>query len=218
MNLGKPLPDEPKLLTHGEVRSLFHELGHAIHNLVSRTRYAALHGTGTVRDFVEIPSVMLENWWWTPSVIKKLGYHYSYLSDDYLATWREEEKDDGLVQPPKILEDHVIAGLMQNEHLNEAVSVLNQCHLATFDMIVHSQPTHESVEALDISELWNRLKREITMLSGPIGEGDSWAHGSSRFGAIVRNYDAGYYAYPLYVFILQDAFRSPYQQQSKLEF
>ncbi|RKL28988.1 hypothetical protein BFJ72_g12212 [Fusarium proliferatum] len=53
-----PSPSRPSLLQHSEVKTMFHELGHAIHNIVARTKYAIPHS----RDFIEIPSIMLENW------------------------------------------------------------------------------------------------------------------------------------------------------------
>jgi metallopeptidase MepB len=56
---------------------MFHELGHAIHNLVSRTKYSL----GRSRDYSEIPSVMLETWTWIPDVLVRIGRHYTALGD-----------------------------------------------------------------------------------------------------------------------------------------
>ncbi|KAL1985256.1 hypothetical protein VTN96DRAFT_8055 [Rasamsonia emersonii] len=117
MNLPKPLPHKPSLLRHDEIRSLFHELGHAVHNLVSRVRYAVFHGTFVARDFVEIPSIMLENWWWTPAVVQELGYHYSYVSDGNFATSPQE-------RPPERLDDETIRNPLQTRHLDSALGVL----------------------------------------------------------------------------------------------
>ena len=87
-NFSKPTAKKPSLLKHDEVTTLFHELGHGIHDLVSRTTYSRFHGTNTVRDFVEAPSQMLENWCWTPSQLKALSRHYSTLSSEYLEAWK----------------------------------------------------------------------------------------------------------------------------------
>src|SRR3569833_47957 len=59
---------KPSLLKHNEFTTLFHEIGHGIHNLVTRTTYAD-HHMMIVRDFVEAPSQMLENWCWIPSML-----------------------------------------------------------------------------------------------------------------------------------------------------
>ena len=198
MNLPKPLPNQPALLKHNDARSLFHELGHAIHIQTTRTRYSAFHGT-TARDFVEIPSIMFENWWWAPSVIKEIGCHYSYLSDSYLEHWKISQKDAKASQPPQQLDDETIENLMKTKHTNEALATLKQCHLAMFDMMVYSPKTHEELENMNLVEIWNKLNSEVTMMEGMenIGGGWEWGHGCSRFRAYMGGYDAGYYAYPL---------------------
>jgi metallopeptidase MepB len=198
MNLPEPFPNQPGLLKHNDARSLFHELGHAIHSQTTRTRYSIFHGT-TARDFSEIPSILLENWWWTPSVIKEIGFHYSYVSDSYLTNWKEAQKDSIIRQPPQDLDDEMIQNLMKSKHSNEALATLRQCHLAIFDMTVHSPRTHEEAESMNLSEMWNRINSEVTMMEGMenIGGGWEWGHGCARFRAIMGSYDAGYYAYPL---------------------
>ncbi|KAF5693044.1 hypothetical protein FDENT_2356 [Fusarium denticulatum] len=71
-SFARPSLSRPSLLQHSEVKTMFHELGHAIHNIVARTKYAIPHS----RDFIEIPSIMLENWIWLPEVLIRLGRHY----------------------------------------------------------------------------------------------------------------------------------------------
>lgn len=71
-------------------------------------------------------------------------------------------------------------------------------HLTMFDMAVHSPSTRAEAEAMNLSAMWNRMLSEVTMLSGLEEEdGWEWGHGCTRFGFIVRGYEAGYYAYPL---------------------
>lgn len=62
-NLAKPIPGQPALMQHSDVVTFFHEIGHAFHELLSRTRFARFHGTTVALDFGEAPSQMLENWY-----------------------------------------------------------------------------------------------------------------------------------------------------------
>lgn len=61
---------------------LFHELGHGIHDLVAKTRYARFHGASTASDFNEAPSQMLENWCWLPNVLQHISKHYKSLGPE----------------------------------------------------------------------------------------------------------------------------------------
>jgi metallopeptidase MepB len=82
---------------------------------------------------------MLENWWWTPPVIKELGCHYSYLSGAYLKSWKGKQTDSTMRQPPQQLGDETIQNLMKLKHTNEALATLKQCHIAMFDMVILSE-------------------------------------------------------------------------------
>jgi metallopeptidase MepB len=195
-NFSKPTPKKPSLLKHDEVTTLFHELGHGIHDLVSRTIYSRFHGTNTVRDFVEAPSQMLENWCWTPSQIKSLSKHWSYLSPDYEAAWKEAAKD-GEQRPPEDMPDELISSIVRTRHVNDALFNLRQLHLGIFDMTIHEPKSHEAVKQLDTSILFHKLGKEIVKMDGPdtLGKGFDWGHGEATFGHLIGGYDAGYYGY-----------------------
>ncbi|OJJ02041.1 hypothetical protein ASPVEDRAFT_41555 [Aspergillus versicolor CBS 583.65] len=194
-NFTKPTPKKPSLLKHDEVVTLFHELGHGIHNLVSKTIYSRFHGTSTVRDFVEAPSQMLENWCWDPSQLKSLSKHYSTLSPEYLAAWKEQA--NGQAEPSENIPDEVIANLIRAKHVNDALFNLRQLHFGIFDMTVHEPESHEKIQELPITSTYNRLRKEITQLDGPevLGLGDDWGNGQATFGHLMGGYDAGYYGY-----------------------
>ncbi|PRY87572.1 M3 family metallopeptidase [Mongoliibacter ruber] len=75
-NFSRPAGDAPALLTFDEVTTFFHEFGHALHGLMSNVQYRSLAGTSVPRDFVELPSQIMENWATEPSVLKEYAFHY----------------------------------------------------------------------------------------------------------------------------------------------
>ncbi|KAK0744929.1 peptidase family M3-domain-containing protein [Apiosordaria backusii] len=175
-NFSKPTKEKPSLLKHDEVVTLFHELGHGIHDLVGRTQYARYHGTSTVRDFVEAPSQMLENWCWTPSQLKGLSKHY---------------------KTGKSIPNDLIEKLISTKHVNDALFNLRQLHFGLFDMTVHTPKSHEELEKLDLSKLYNNLRADISKIKGPEAQGEpsDWGNGQATFGHLIGGYDAGYYGY-----------------------
>ncbi|KAF3093788.1 hypothetical protein TWF569_011010 [Orbilia oligospora] len=170
-NFSKPTPSKPSLLKHDEVVTLFHELGHGIHDLVSRTIYSRFHGTNTVGDFVEAPSQMLENWCWEPEQLKELSSHY---------------------ETGEPLPDDLITALIKSKHVNDGLFNLRQLHFGIFDMRVHelSLPQDENI---DSSATYNNLRSEIAGLDGPADP--KFGQGQTTFGHLMGGYDAGYYGY-----------------------
>ncbi len=75
-NLPKETAGKPALLKLGDVRTFFHEFGHAMHHTLGTTKMDEFSGTGVLRDFVETPSTMFEEWLWEPEILKKLSGHY----------------------------------------------------------------------------------------------------------------------------------------------
>ncbi len=92
LNFPKPVGDNPVLLTFDEVTTLFHEFGHALHGLLSNTTYYTLSGTNVARDFVELPSQIMENWATEPEVLKTYAKHYKtgeIIPDDMIKKLEE---------------------------------------------------------------------------------------------------------------------------------
>ncbi|MEC7986273.1 MAG: M3 family metallopeptidase, partial [Myxococcota bacterium] len=75
-NFPPPTADSPSLLTATQLKTLFHELGHGLHGLLSQAQYPYLSGTSVTRDYVEFPSQMMENWGRNAEVIKGFARHY----------------------------------------------------------------------------------------------------------------------------------------------
>lgn len=75
-NFSKPTPKRPSLLSHNDVLTLFHEMGHAIHALLGRTKYQSTSGTNVLWDFVELPSQVQENWLYESETLNMVSGHY----------------------------------------------------------------------------------------------------------------------------------------------
>jgi metallopeptidase MepB len=167
---------------------MFHELGHAIHNIFSRTKYAIPYS----RDFIEIPSLMLENWIWIPEVLISLGRHYTCLEDGHLAKEKEGDQDATVDRtlPRSLAED-----VARTKTLNKAEDILAQIHPALFDLAIHTPSDHNPAMEMNTTSLWNRTKQKVRTPS--FGDNpDDWGFGQAGFPHIFRKYDAGYFAYP----------------------
>ncbi len=75
-NFSKPTADAPSLLRFSEVETFMHEMGHAMHGMLSDVQYESLSGTNVKRDFVEMPSQVMENWCYEPSFLSTFAKHY----------------------------------------------------------------------------------------------------------------------------------------------
>ncbi len=87
-NFPKAIGEKPALLLRHDVNTFFHEFGHAVHALCAATELNAFSGTHVKRDFVELPSQMLEEWLWQPEVLKRISGHYKSgikLHDELIA-------------------------------------------------------------------------------------------------------------------------------------
>ncbi|KAF5534534.1 hypothetical protein FMEXI_11257 [Fusarium mexicanum] len=128
-SFARPSPSRPTLLQHSEVKTMFHELGHAIHSIIARTKYAIPHS----RDFIEIPSIMLENWIWLPDVLIRLGSHY---------------------KSRKALPRELAESVARIRNINRANNILAQVQPALFDLAIHTPITHKAALEIDTTEDW----------------------------------------------------------------
>lgn len=186
----------PSLLLHSQAVLLFHELGHCIHDLASRTRFALLYGPdGTSNDFLEAPSQLLENWFWAPSVLATMGRHYSYLSPAHLAAW--QAKHPNKQQPPEKILTHMIDGLVASKTASRALGTLREAAIAAFDMAVHAPASTAALESMDLPATYNRIRKELCHLDDAeeLGEGEGWGHGFAIYPHLMDGYDAGFYSY-----------------------
>jgi peptidyl-dipeptidase Dcp len=117
MNFTKPTSEKPSLLTFDEVSTLFHEFGHALHGLLSNSTYPRLSGTDVPRDFVELPSQIMENWASEPEVLKMFAKHY---------------------QTGGIIPQELIDKLEASKHFNQGFSTVEYMSACYLDMDWHT--------------------------------------------------------------------------------
>jgi mitochondrial intermediate peptidase len=143
------------VLSHSEVETLFHEFGHALHSLLSRTTFQHMSGTRAAMDFVETPSHLLENYVWDAEFLPTLGRHH----------------ETGAPMPIELIQQ-----LQQSRYLLAAIERQNQILFALFDQKLFGIPDpsiHSS------TELFGALHRQFGI---PYAEGTHW---HSHFGHLV---------------------------------
>src|SRR5690349_3745116 len=99
------------------VRSLFHECGHALHSLLPDTKITWLHSSYADQDFIEMPSILLEYWFLTERHIRGVARHYSYLSPEYREAWLAENPQGRYV--PERLDDDLVRRLSKTRLKND---------------------------------------------------------------------------------------------------
>ena len=116
-NFTKPTADKPSLISHNELTTLFHEMGHAIHGMVSDVTYRSLAGTNVLWDFVELPSQVQENWCYEKETLDLFAKHY---------------------ETGESIPDELVSKLVAAKNYHAAMAGLRQVSLGTLDMTWHT--------------------------------------------------------------------------------
>ncbi|KAG8162406.1 hypothetical protein KVR01_008171 [Diaporthe batatas] len=204
----------PTLLGLGDVRKLFHEIGHLVHALCTRTKYAASQQVD--RDFVEAPALMFEQFFWQAQLIQDVSHHYAWLSPEYEMIWRETLPDAERASsalPPQRMPEGVAVSIASSDVKRRALrEELNSLFFAKYDLMIHSPESHEALEKMNLTAAYNKMKSEIRSLAGgeALGEGLEWGHGETVFRAVINKYDAGYYSYVLGSILASEIFASSF--------
>lgn len=118
-NFSQPVDNHPALLSHDDVRTLFHEFGHGLHHMLTQVDIANVAGlNGVAWDAVEFPSQFMENWCWQPSSLQLVAQHF---------------------QDKSPLTDTLFESLLASKHYQVAIDLMRQLELAIFDLRIHAE-------------------------------------------------------------------------------
>lgn len=179
-NFTKPTSDKPSLLSMDDVQTLFHEFGHGLHGLLAQSTYLSLSGTSVVRDFVELPSQIMENWCFEPQVMKTYAKHY----------------ETGEVMPDALIEKIQKAGTF-----NQGFVMTELLSAAILDMDYH---TLTNADNLDVNAFEKASLERMGMIPEIIVR-----YRSTNFNHIFAGgYAAGYYSYTWAEVLDADAYQA----------
>lgn len=143
-----PAGGRPSMLTHDHVRTLMHELGHALHNALSEVRERRGFGTrGVPRDGVELPSKLMEQWVWRPEALRILSGH---------------------VETGEPMPDALLERMRQARDLTRGLDVLRQVELSLFDLELHDREAPGSTA--EVRALFERVRETVALVPEPPGE------------------------------------------------
>ena len=177
-NFSKPTADDPSLLTPDELETFLHEFGHSLHGMLAEGRYESLCGTNVSRDFVELPSQIMENWAYEPEFLQGFAKHYK----------------TGETIPAALI-DKIAA----SRNYNAAYAQVRQLNFGILDMAWHDQKSMTEAPALEFEKAV--LSRMAVL---PAVEGTSIS--TSITHLFSGGYAAGYYSYKWSEVLEADAF------------
>ena len=178
MNLTKPTEEKPSLLTPGEVETFLHEFGHALHSIFSKVRYKGQSGTNVQRDFVELPSQLMENFAIEPDFLHTFAFHF---------------------ETGEPLPDELIERIRQSRNFHCGYGCIRQLSFCMLDMAYYTLTKPLTDDIMDFErKAWSRA-----ILLPTIPETNM----SVQFSHIMSGgYAAGYYSYKWAEVLDADAF------------
>ena len=179
-NFTPPLGNDPSLLTHDEVITLFHEFGHGLHHMLTLVDHPGVAGiNGVPWDAVELPSQFMENWCWERASLDLIGGHYR----------------DGSKIPAELY-DRLKASMT----FQSSMQMVRQLEFALFDFRLHLEFDHPGAE--DIQKLIDKIRARVAVVIPP-----AFNRFQHSFGHIFAGgYAAGYYSYKWAEVLSADAF------------
>lgn len=167
-NFARGATGSPTLLSFDDARTLFHEFGHGLHGLLSSVTYERLSGTNVLRDFVELPSQIFENWLTEPSVLKRHARHF---------------------ETGEPIPDALVERIRAAEQFNQGFETVRYTASALVDMAVHAR---SDAAPIDIVAFEREVQQRIGLPPG-VGMNHRLPHFQHLFAG--SSYAAGYYVY-----------------------
>ena len=177
-NFSKPTAGEPSLITPDELETLLHEFGHSLHGMLAEGRYESLCGTNVARDFVELPSQIMENWAYEPEFLQSFAKHYK----------------TGETIPAELIEK-----ISASRNYNAAYLQVRQLNFGILDMAWHDQKTMSEEPTVEFEK---RVLSRMAVLPDVPGTAIS----TSITHLFSGGYAAGYYSYKWSEVLEADAF------------
>jgi len=177
-NFPPPTENTPSLLSLDEAETLFHEFGHALHGLFANNAYPSIGGTNVPRDFVELPSQVMENWFSEPEVLRTFARHY---------------------QTGQPIPDEIIEKIQASSKFNQGFATVEYLAASLLDMYYY---TTDRID--DVTEFENRIAQQIN-LPEEIPFRYRSTYFNHIFGG---GYSAGYYSYIWAGVLDSDAFEA----------
>ncbi len=179
-NFTPPIGDDPALLTHGEVETLFHEFGHGLHHMLTKIDYTSVSGiSGVAWDAVELPSQFMENWCWEREALDLFASHYQ--SGDKIP--------DDLYQRMKAA-----------KNFQSAMQMARQLEFSLFDFRLHME--FDPDKGANVYTLLDDVRKQVAVMQPP--SFNRFPHSFSHIFA--GGYAAGYYSYKWAEVLSADAF------------
>ena len=179
-NFTAPVGNDPALLTHDEVTTLFHEFGHGLHHMLTRVDYVGVSGiNGVAWDAVELPSQFMENWCWERQALDALARHYR----------------SGAPLPQELYTKMIAA-----KNFQSGMHMVRQLEFALFDMRLHGD--FDSAAGHSVESLLDEVRAEVAVVFPP-----AFSRFHNSFSHIFAGgYAAGYYSYKWAEVLSADAF------------
>ena len=180
-NFSKPVDGKPGLLTLDEVETMFHEFGHALHGLLSQCTYKSVAGTSVARDFVELPSQIMENWAFQKEVLADYARHY---------------------ETGEVIPDSLVAKINAAGNFNQGFMTTELAAASILDLKWHMLSDLPSAETSFVEEFEKNACKEMGLIDEIIPR-----YRSTYFAHIFSGgYSAGYYSYLWAEVLDKDAF------------